>query len=219
MTKIIRFGVTLICMLLCSVMVLSCVANGPTDGSPATGGSDGGTQAQADSPDENDGESENDGVDPNAGPTELDMDRDMGISVGGQWFPIWQDASGLVQALGMITHDYVLSTAPSCVFEGEDKEFDFGGIFVFTNPDGARDLWFSIYFTKDLLSTSRGITIGSTLEEVHEAYGDRFYWEGDTILTYSISGIEGDAASPCIQFTIINNRVTAIDIYYPTNVL
>ncbi|MDR2600678.1 MAG: hypothetical protein LBC73_10455 [Oscillospiraceae bacterium] len=148
-------------------------------------------------------------------PEPLEMTKDMGIVVNGEWFPIWQDASALLNALG---DDYELSTAPSCVFEGDDKEFAYDRVFVFTNPDGSRDLWFSIFIIDNSLSTARGITVGSTLDEVIAAYGSNHYWEGSNILTYSLSGIEGDIDSPCIQFTISDEVVTAIEIYYPTNV-
>jgi len=199
-------------MMLCTALVLACATN---DNAPAAGENGAGVQAQSvELVDYIDYEESTD-FDPNTEPAALSFENDMGISVGGEWFPIWQDASGLLRALG---DDYKLSTAPSCVFEGEDKVFEFDGILVLTNPDGDRDIWFSIYLENDLLSTSRGIKVGNSLEEVFDAYGDRFYWESDSILTYSISGIEGDAASPCIQFTIVDDLVVAIDIYYPTNV-
>ena len=148
-------------------------------------------------------------------PEPLSMNDDIGISINGQWFPIWQDATGLLQALG---GDYALTSAPSCVFEGEDKEFAYDGFYVYTNPDGDKDIWYSIFLESDKYSTARGIRVGDGLDVVIAAYGDRYYWEGESILTYSISGVEGDIASPCIQFTVSEDSVTAIEIYYPTNV-
>ena len=147
----------------------------------------------------------------------LSLEHDMGISINGQWFPIRQDVSGLLGALG---DGYTLSTAPSCVFEGEDKEFDFGGLLISTNPnpDGTIDIWYSIYITGENFPTARGIRIGSTLDEVKAAYGSGFFWESRDVITFSISGIEGDITSPCIQFTVAQGVVTAIEIYYPTNV-
>ena len=150
-----------------------------------------------------------------APPGPLSMEADMGMAVGGRWFPIWQDAAELLAALG---DDYEMAAAPSCVFEGEDKEFAYDGFFVFTNPDGNKDIWYSIYLADDTLETARGIRVGDSLAAVMAAYGEGYYWEGDSILTYSVSGLEGDIESPCIQFGIEEDVVVTIEIYYPTNV-
>jgi len=147
----------------------------------------------------------------------LSLEHDIGISINGQWFPIQQDVSGLLGALG---NNFSLSTAPSCVFEGEDKEFDYGDLLISTNPnpDGTKDIWFSIYIISEDFPTARGIRVGNTLDEVKAAYGNSFFWESQDVITFSISGIEGDITSPCIQFTVTDGIVTAIEIYYPTNV-
>ena len=143
------------------------------------------------------------------------LEKDMGIHVDGKWYPIHEDAAPLLAALG---DGYELFTAPSCVFVGEDKEFSYPHASVFTNPDGDRDIWYEILLLDDTLATARGIRVGDPLEDVIAAYGDNYYWEGDTVLTYSVSGVQGDIASPCILFTVEDNVVTQIVIYYPTNV-
>ncbi len=147
----------------------------------------------------------------------LSLANDIGIAVDGTWYPIYQDASGLLAALG---EDYDYSEAPSCVFEGMDKEFIFDGCSVYTNPDGDKDIWYDMLLENDTLATSRGIRVGDSLADVQTAYGDAYYWEGDTILTYSVSGDPEDIASPCILFYFEgeNEIVTTIQIYYPTNV-
>lgn len=150
-----------------------------------------------------------------AEPQPFSFEKDMGIEIDGTWFPIWQDASGLIAALG---DDYELYAAPSCVFdEGDDKEFAYAGINIYTNPDGPRDLWYCAYLHGSDYSTSRSITVGNTLEEVTAVYGDGFYWEGEATLIYSVSGVQGDISSPNIQFTVSDGTVTDIEIYYPTN--
>lgn len=208
-----------------SLMLLASLAACGGDGAVSNNGSGDGAQSQpqpteADDPfgsAEAGGEAGN-GETGSAEPTEpqpLTMDKDLGIAINGVWFPIWQDASGLIQALGS---DYELYAAPSCVFdEGDDKEFAYDGIYVYTNPVSGQDIWYSVFIESSAYSTSRGISVGSALDDIMAAYDDGFYWEGDTILTYSISGIEGDISSPCIQFTIADQIVTAIEIYYPTN--
>jgi len=217
MDKRFRVGVFLVVALFCLISAMACAADNSGDASLVERVDAAGVQASPEGMADDAEGSVSLGSDLGAGePAPLDMGLDMGISAGGQWFPIWQDASGLLSTLG---GDYILSTAPSCVFEGEDKEFAFDGFYVFTNPDGDRDIWYSFYIETDAFPTARGIKVGDSLDDVFSAYGDRYYWEGDTILTYSISGVEGDAASPCIQFTVLDGFVAAIDIYYPTNVM
>ena len=222
-----RPGAIFICMLLCSMIICACGAKDLSEDSSGGAGSGqsigalvGDPAAQADSIDEanaGDGTVIASGAVPESDPepAPMSMEKDMGISINGQWFPIWQDSEKLLQALG---EDFEMWSAPSCVFEGEDKEFAFDGCSVYTNPDGDRDIWYSILLENDEFSTARGIRVGSALDEIISAYGDRYYWEGESQLTYSISGEEGDIASPCILFTIEEGCVAAIEIYYPTNV-
>jgi len=153
-----------------------------------------------------------------ASPAALTLQEDLGIEVNGAWYPILQDAAPLLAALG---GDYDLYAADSCVFPewGDDKEFEYKSWCVFTNPDEkGRDIWYQIALTDDTLQTARGIAVGDTLESVYAAYGEGYYWEGASTLTYSVSGQPGDIASPNIQFTVENGLVALIDIYYPTNV-
>lgn len=140
--------------------------------------------------------------------------KDMGIEVKGIWYPIYKDATLLLNAFG---DNYTITSAPSCVFEGEDKEFIYSGFSLYTNPNGKQDIWYDLRITDTSLSTRRGIKVGDTLEKIEAAYGKVHYYEGN-IATYSVSGKQGDIASPCIQFTLENGKVTVIEIYYPTNV-
>jgi hypothetical protein len=145
----------------------------------------------------------------------MSLERDIGLLLKGAWYPILTDTQTLREALG---EPAALNAAPSCVFVGEDKEFVYEGLTFFTNPVGDQDIWFEAQLTSNAYATSRGIRVGDTLDMLKEAYGDRCYWEGETILTYSVSGIEGDYVSPCIMFEIVDDVIASIDIYYPTNV-
>jgi len=235
MTKLIKLGAVLTFSLLLLISASAC-------GSETNNVSDSGDDnkilpMQSDLPDNDTGSTNGDGfasgsnsggsadngaggedLDANVEPEALNMDNDMGITVSNVWFPIFRDISDLLLALG---NDYEMMIAPSCIYEGEDKEFVYDGFIIFTNPNGdwgQTDIWYSIYIEDDVLSTARGISVGDSLEDVYSAYGSRYFWEGSSILTYSISAIEGDNASPCIQFIIRDNTVEAIEIYYPTNV-
>jgi hypothetical protein len=149
-----------------------------------------------------------------AKPADMSLEKDMGITVSGTWYPIHQDAAPLLEAIG---EDFELYAAPSCLFAGDDKEFSYDSCSVFTNPDGDKDIWYIIDLKDGTYSTSRGIHVGSTKDELIAAYGEKFYWESDYQMTYSISGVQGDLTSPCIIFDLADDVVTKIEIYYPTN--
>lgn len=143
----------------------------------------------------------------------LTLQSDLGIIVDGMWFPIYQDASKLLQVLG---DDYEYYSAPSCAFIGEDKEFSYSCATVYTNPDGETDIWYLIVLTDDTLQTSRGIKVGDSLEDVVAVYGEQYYWDGESVLAYSLSGDPDNSEDPCMLFTVSNNTVMLIEIYYPT---
>ena len=146
----------------------------------------------------------------------LALETDLGLLVDGVWYPILNDFAPLLAALGEPTD---LVAAPSCVFKGEDKEFVYDGMSVYTNPLGEIDVWYEAYITGADFRTARGIGIGAALEDVLAAYGENYYLEGEDMLTYSLSGDPEDYASPCLVFTLTGGAVSCIDIYYPTNTL
>ena len=144
------------------------------------------------------------------------LESDMGLYVGGTWFPILNYFDGLKEALGAPLD---MLAAPSCAFKGEDKEFQYDGISVYTNPLGDQDVWYEAYITGGDWTTPRGIGIGASREDVLAAYGEGGFSNGDDQITWSVSGDPDDYASPNITFTLENDAVTCIDIYYPTNTL
>ena len=146
----------------------------------------------------------------------MTLEGDMGLLIGGKWFPILNDFAPLKAALG---DPLDMNAAPSCVFKGEDKEFLYDGMTVYTNPLGEMDVWFEAYIDGEGFTTSRGIGIGAAESEILAAYGDRYYSEGEGMMTYSLSSDPTDYASPCIIFTLSEGAVVTIDLYYPTNTL
>ena len=146
----------------------------------------------------------------------LTLEGDMGLQIADTWYPILNDFAPLKAALG---EPVGCSAAPSCVFKGEDKEYAYDGMTIYTNPLGDMDVWFEAYIEGGDFTTARGIGIGATYEDVLAAYGDGYYSEGENMMTYSVSGEASDYASPCIIFTLSNGLVACIDIYYPTNTL
>ena len=152
---------------------------------------------------------------PEAG-SPLTLEGDMGLVVDGAWYGILNDYAALEGALGE-ADDCI--AAPSCVFKGDDKEFVYDGMSIYTNPLGDMDVWMEAYITAGDWTTTRGIGIGSTADDILAAYGDGYYSDNEDMMTYSLSGDPGDYASPCIMFTLEDGVVSCIDIYYPTNTL
>jgi hypothetical protein len=109
------------------------------------------------------------------------------------------DVAPVLEALGD-PQEYF--EAKSCAFNGLDKTYYYSGIELTTYPNGDKDFISSIYFKDDSVSTTEGIYIGSTLEEMLAAYGEDY--TGDTgSYTYT----KGDSS---IMFIVENDEVTSI---------
>ena len=108
-----------------------------------------------------------------------------------------EDASAVVEELGE-ADDYFESE--SCAFEGLDKVYSYPGFQLNTYPVDDKDYVLSVVFMDDTVSTDEGISIGSTKDEVTEAYGDPssesatelVYEKGDTELKI---GLDGDSVT------------------------
>lgn len=146
----------------------------------------------------------------------LTLESDLGLIVADTYYPILNYFDGLKAALG---EPLDMMAAPSCAFKGDDKEFVYDGMSIYTNPLGDNDVWMEAYITGGLWTTTRGIGIGDSIYDVVAVYGDGFYADSEDFITYSLSGDPDDYASPCIMFTFENGVVSCIDIYYPTNTL
>jgi len=145
----------------------------------------------------------------------VSMEKDLGVVAGGVYYPVFTAAQPLVEALGEPLEQMA---SPSCVFEGEDREFVYEYGSLYTNPIEGTDIWFDFYITAPGMATSRGLSVGDTVEKMLELYGENFYAEDEDMYTYSLSGVEGDLSSPCLIFESEEGLIVAIDIYYPTNI-
>ena len=92
--------------------------------------------------------------------------------------------------------------AKSCAFDGLDKTYYYSGIELTTYPNGDKDYISSVYFKDDSVSTTEGIYIGSTLNELLTAYGENY--SGD-IGSYTYT--KGDSS---VLFLVENDEVTSI---------
>ena len=140
-------------------------------------------------------------------------EEDLVFVLDGKPFPLNTDAAPLLTAFG---GEYETTTAPSCVYEGEDKQFDFAFASVFTYPTDGKDLIDEIDIYGGDYQTTKGIRLGSGKEEVLAQYG-KGEDKGDMIV-YTLSGDPKDLKSPQLFFDIEDNKVTGISYYAASNV-
>ncbi len=128
--------------------------------------------------------------------------EDLAILVGNVLVQTGVDMNTLLEQLGT-PDDFV--QARSCLYDGDDKVYTYGGIAVYTYPNGAEDIVYLIEVSgnEKLLSN---VGVGSAVAEVTEAYGSD-YAEFGMMIAYDLS----DTAS--ISFQIDNDTVTFIEIY------
>ena len=155
------------------VMGLSLAACGSSDGGSSSSGSSSSGSAAS---------SSSEGFSFTSGSTKIEMNA---------------DASAIVDELGD-PDDYFESE--SCAFEGLDKVYTYPGFHLNTYPVDDKDYVLSVDFMDDTVETDEGISIGSTKDEVTEAYGEPaeetssslVYEKGDTEMTI---GLDGDSVS------------------------
>ena len=81
-------------------------------------------------------------------------------------------AADVIAALG--TPDSY-SEETSCAFDGLDKTYRYGSIYLQTYPIGEKDYVYSWWFVDDLVENDEGICIGSSKADVEAAYGAESY--------------------------------------------
>ena len=101
-----------------------------------------------------------------------------------------QDMADVLVALGDPQSYF---EAASCAFEGLDKTYTYAGFEITTRPDKEKDYVNSIVLTDDSVTTTEGLYIGCTPDDIKKVYGDGSefaggvgYFSGGTILDFII---------------------------------
>jgi len=115
-----------------------------------------------------------------------------------------EDAAPILNGLGDYNN---YAETPSCAFKGLDKIYSYNGFDLYTYPKDGTDYINSIYFIDESVSTPEGIRLGSTVEEMLEAYGDS-YTEEYGVYTYTkekstVSFIVTDGVVESIEYVAI----------------
>lgn len=96
---------------------------------------------------------------------------------------------GVAVTPGEIMENYInslgepddLQGSPSCVEEGDDKTYIYGGVVIYTYRSNGTDLIHLIEIT-GTESLGKGIHIGDTKDAVIAAYGDSYTMEGNEMI-------------------------------------
>lgn len=92
--------------------------------------------------------------------------------------------------------------ARSCVYDGLDKEYTYGGVIIRTYPAGGQDYILSVELRDDTVSTREGIYVGAGRADVTAAYGE----PGDETAA-ALRYTDGDCT---LVFTMEDDRVSGI---------
>jgi len=142
------------------------------------------------------------------------VENDLVFVFDGVEYPLHSDASKLLAALGK---GYSLSEADSCAYVGMDRQFIYdSGIEIDTYPIKDKDIIDLIVITRGDFSTSKGITIGSSREDVEAAYGPTYKDEGDVMIYYQNNDFDNLKAHQL--YFVIEGSVVEIGYYGASNV-
>lgn len=117
------------------------------------------------------------------------------VSVDGDMAPVLE---GLGEPTGYFE-------AASCAFEGLDKTYTYGSFEIVTYPQGEKDCVSTIILKDDTVSTAENISIGSSLENVTNAYGTDYTKQGN-MLVYRKGGMR-------LCILVENDTVTSIQYF------
>lgn len=78
------------------------------------------------------------------------------------------NAAPVIEALG---EPKSYTEEASCAFEGLDKTYYYGSMYISTYPMDGQDYVYTLWFADDTVTTAEGIRIGSPQSQVEEAYG------------------------------------------------
>ncbi|HBN82426.1 MAG TPA: hypothetical protein DDZ89_01135 [Clostridiales bacterium] len=143
--------------------------------------------------------------------TDSFSEKDLEFTVNNVVFRLDQDVAPLLETLG---DEYETAEAPSCVYDGMDKTFMYDSVEIYTYPLNGKDLIDEIAFIDSTFETKRGISIGDTKEDLIKAYGEDYTDEGG-VYRYAVK--KGDLDSPCIYFTMDQDKVVGISLYSASN--
>lgn len=129
--------------------------------------------------------------------------EDLVLNVSDNTYRCGDDIQTVVADLG---EGYEYAEGKSCAYDGLDKTYSYPQAEFYTNPLEEGDMLTEIYTEDPSVTTSKGIAVGATRQEVEDAYGQPDEDDGYT-LTYRVSD---EAGEPALCFDMENDTVIAI---------
>jgi len=135
-------------------------------------------------------------------------EADLSMTVNG----VEVTAKSSVDALlAVFDGNYETAEAVSCVYSGMERTYSGDGFSVFTYPgdDGAEHLMEA--YAEQNVQTARGVTIGSSLKDVEDAYGPDYTRTG-SVVSFELPAASSQMVPAGIYFELNGDAVCAIGI-------
>lgn len=127
--------------------------------------------------------------------------EDFYLTIGGAEYRTGMDIDTVISRMGTA---YEYAEAKSCDYDGLDKTFLFEAAEFYTYPTQEGDVVNEIYSASPAVSTSKGLAVGSTKEEVLDGYGGNCRDTGGQ-LVYTLPDAQG-----ALCFEMESDVVTAV---------
>lgn len=140
-----------------------------------------------------------------AGTQEQFSAADLSLTVEGHTFDCETNIETVTDALG---DGYAYAEGRSCAYDGLDKTYAYPTVDFYTNPLPEGDIVTEIYTVDPSVTTTKGIGVGASRDEVIAAYGEPDEDDGYT-LYYQVSD---EAGEPTLCFDLEGDTVYAITL-------
>lgn len=128
--------------------------------------------------------------------------EDFAVLVNGIRINLGTDINEVIEQLGE-PDDYV--QARSCLHEGDDKIYTYGGIIIYTYPQEKKDIVYIVEYTGEE-QTPSGIGLGSTIADLEKVYGNDYVEDA----FFTVYELETNAT---ISLQLENEKVSYIEFY------
>lgn len=136
-------------------------------------------------------------------------ENDLYLVIGGTKYTCDVYVDEITKAFG---DGYQYSEGMSCAYDGMDKIFTYPELDVYTRPDGDKDIVIELCSYGSDVTSSAGIKIGSSGDDVKKAYGEPDS-ETSRLMSYKIAPASADSDGASLYFKLDSSgTVTAIGI-------